>query len=110
MKRIIVLFLLLTVTYSNGQELNLPVFSQYLADNPFVVSPAYAGIGDDLRIRLNGLTQWVGIKNAPQNQSVYADIRVLDQSGVGLSVYNDSNGFTYQSGAKVSFAHHIILD
>ena len=109
-KRIIILFLLLTITFSKGQELNLPVFTQYLADNPFVVSPAYAGIGDDLRIRVNGLTQWVGVRDAPQNQSVYADMRVLDQSGVGISFYNDSNGYTYQAGAKLSFAHHIILD
>jgi hypothetical protein len=46
---------------SSSQELNCR-FTQYLADNPFVISPAYAGIGDNFRVRLNGLTQWVGIK------------------------------------------------
>lgn len=110
MKKIIVLFFLLTVASSHSQELNLPVFTQYLADNPFVISPTFAGIGDNLRIRANGLTQWVGIKNAPNNQSLYADFRIADQSGVGLSVYNDKNGNTRQTGAKASFAHHIILD
>jgi type IX secretion system PorP/SprF family membrane protein len=94
----------------NGQELNLPVFTQYLADNNFVVSPTYAGIGDNLKIRANGLTQWVGIKGAPDNQSLYADFRIADRSGVGLSFYNDKNGNTLQKGAKVSFAHHLILD
>lgn len=98
------------VTFSYGQELNLPVFTQYLADNPFVVSATYAGIGDNLRIRANGLTQWVGIKDAPDNQSVYADFRILDRSGVGISLYNDSNGYTKQMGGKISFAHHLILD
>lgn len=111
MKKTIISFLLLTVTLSSySQELNLPVFTQYLADNPFVISPAYAGIGDNLRIRVNGLTQWVGIKDAPDNQSLYADFRVLDRSGVGISLYNDKNGYTRQTGAKVSFAHHLILD
>ncbi len=100
----------MAVTTGYSQELNLPVFTQYLADNPFVISPAFAGIGDNLRIRANGLTQWVGIKDAPENQSLYADFRVLDRSGVGISLYNDSNGNTRQTGAKVSFAHHIILD
>lgn len=100
----------MAVTSGYSQELNLPVFTQYLADNPFIISPAFAGIGDNLRIRANGLTQWVGIKDAPQNQSVYADFRLLDRSGVGISVYNDKNGFTRQTGAKVSFAHHLILD
>ena len=110
MKKLIVSLVLMAVTSGYSQELNLPVFTQYLADNPFVLSPAYAGIGDNVRIRVNGLTQWVGIKDAPDNQSAYVDFRLLDRSGVGISVYNDSNGFTKQTGAKVSFAHHIILD
>jgi type IX secretion system PorP/SprF family membrane protein len=110
MKKLILSLVLMAVTSGYSQELNLPVFTQYLADNPFVLSPAYAGIGDNLRIRANGLTQWVGIKDAPENQSLYADFRVLDRSGVGISIYNDKNGYTRQTGAKISFAHHIILD
>ena len=110
MKKIIVSLLLLAVTSGYSQELNLPVFTQYLADNNFVVSPTFAGIGDNARIRANGLTQWVGIKDAPDNQSLYADFRIADQSGVGISMYNDKNGYTRQTGVKVSFAHHLILD
>lgn len=109
-KFITTILLLMTVTSGYSQELNLPVFTQYLADNPFVISPTYAGIGDNLRIRANGLTQWVGIKDAPDNQSLYADFRILDRSGVGISLYNDSNGYTKQMGGKISFAHHLILD
>lgn len=110
MKKLILSLVLMAVTSGYSQELNLPVFTQYLADNPFILSPAYAGIGDNLRIRANGLTQWVGIKDAPENQSLYADFRVLDRSGVGISIYNDKNGYTRQTGAKVSFAHHLILN
>ncbi len=110
MKKIILSVLFLAMTSSYGQELNLPVYTQYLADNHFVVSPTFAGIGDNLKIRANGLTQWVGIKDAPENQSVYADFRIADRSGVGVSFYNDSNGNTRQTGAKFSFAQHLILD
>ena len=110
MKKLIIYLLLLTIAHSFGQELNLPVFTQYLADNNFVVSPTYAGIGDNLKIRGNALTQWVGIKDAPDNQSVYADVRIADRTGVGVSFYNDKNGYTLQTGAKFSFAHHLILD
>ncbi|GAB1858736.1 type IX secretion system membrane protein PorP/SprF [Flavobacteriaceae bacterium MHTCC 0001] len=109
--RILVCFVLVTIANTGySQELNLPVFTQYLADNNFVVSPAYAGIGDNLKVRGNALTQWVGVKDAPDNQSVYGDVRIADRSGVGLSLYNDKNGFTLQSGAKLTFAHHLILD
>lgn len=110
MKKIIVYTFLLLMSYGYGQELNLPVYTQYLADNSFVISPTYAGIGDNFRIRANGLTQWVGIRDAPDNQSVYADFRIADQSGVGISLYNDKNGATSQKGVKFSFAHHLVLD
>lgn len=110
MKKLLICLLFLALTKSYGQELNLPVFTQYLADNDFVISPTYAGIGDNFRIRANGLTQWVGIKNAPDNQSLYADFRISDRSGVGLSLYNDKNGNTMQQGIKFSFAHHLVID
>lgn len=110
MKKIIASFLILIVTSSHSQELNIPIITQYLADNSFVISPTYAGIGDNLKIRANGSRQWVGIKNAPENQSLYADFRILDRSGLGISLYNDSNGYTKQTGAKVSLAHHLVLD
>jgi type IX secretion system PorP/SprF family membrane protein len=109
-QKFIVAIVLLSCNSYNAQELNVPPATQYLADNPFVLAPAYAGIGDNARIRVNGFFQWIGIKDAPQNQAVYADLRVFDQSGVGLSFYNDKNGYTRQMGAKISFAHHIILD
>ena len=101
---------MLNVMINYSQELNVPVATQYLADNPFIISPGYAGIGDELRINLNAYKQWTGIENAPQNQSFYADLRVLDRSGVGLSLYNDTNGNVRQAGGKFTFAHHIILD
>lgn len=110
MKKLIIYILFLTVTYGYGQELNLPVWTQYLADNDFVISPTYAGIGDNVRIRLNGLTQWVGIKNAPDNQALYADFRIANRSGVGITLYNDKNGHTRQKGLKLSYAHHLVID
>lgn len=110
MKKLTLYILLLVMSYGYSQELNLPVFTQYLADNDFVISPTYAGIGDNLKIRANGLTQWVGIKNAPDNASIYGDFRISDRSGVGISAYTDKNGNTRQKGVKFSFAHHLTLD
>ena len=108
--RLLCIMLLLSVFASSAQELTLPQLSQYLADNPFVISPTYAGIGDYIKVRINGLTQWVGIKDAPDTQSLAADGRVGNRSGVGMILYNDSNGETKQRGARLSFAHHLTLD
>src|SRR6478752_8487133 len=110
MKKFYLLVFLVLMLNARAQELNIPVFTQYLADNPFLISPAFAGIGDNVRIRANALTQWVGVKDAPEMQSVAADMRVANQSGLGFFGYNDKNGYTHQQGMKFSFAHHIILD
>ena len=110
MKKIIRYTFLLVIMHTYGQELNLPVFTQYLSDNDFSLSPTYAGIGDYIKVRANGLTQWVGIKDAPDNQALYADFRIFDRSGVGLTMFNDKNGNTIQKGFKISFAHHLILN
>jgi type IX secretion system PorP/SprF family membrane protein len=110
MKIISGLSMLLLSCFGFSQELDQPVNSKYLADDNFVLSPTFAGVGDKLRLRANGLTQWVGIKDAPKTHSLYADFRIKNRSGIGLSLFNDSNGNTFQMGAKFSFAHHIILD
>ncbi|GGD50181.1 PorP/SprF family type IX secretion system membrane protein [Muriicola marianensis] len=109
-KSIVFVILSLSVLFARGQELTLPQLSQYLADNPFVMSPTYAGIGDHIKVRINGLTQWVGIKDAPDTQSLAADARIGNKSGLGMLLYNDSNGETKQRGARLSFAHHLTLD
>jgi type IX secretion system PorP/SprF family membrane protein len=95
---------------SIAQELTIPQLSQYIADNPFIMSPTYAGVGDHIKVRLNGLTQWVGIEDAPDTQTLAADARIGNRSGIGMLLYNDSNGETKQRGSRVSFAHHLILD
>ena len=111
MRRIFAICIMLLCTIGlRSQELTLPQLSQYLADNPFVISPTYAGVGDHIKIRLNGLTQWVGIEDAPDTQSLAADGRLGNRSGVGFVLYNDSNGETKQRGARLSFAHHLTLD
>lgn len=109
-KKIIALVLFLSALTVKSQELTIPQLSQYLADNPFVMSPTYAGIGDHVKIRINGLTQWVGVKDAPDTQSLAADARIGETSGLGMMLYNDSNGQTKQRGARVSFAHHLTID
>ena len=111
MKKPLTLILICLVSFTGtAQELTIPQLSQYIADNPFLMSPTYAGVGDHIKVRLNGLTQWVGIEDAPDTQTLAADARIGNRSGIGMLLYNDSNGETKQRGSRVSFAHHLILD
>jgi len=112
MRKIAGLLLLITLFMGSGnaQELTIPQLSQYLSDNPFLMSASYAGIGNFVKVRMNGLTQWVGVKDAPDTQSLSADVRLGNRSGIGMVLYNDSNGETKQRGGKISFAHHLTFN
>ncbi|MEW7277230.1 type IX secretion system membrane protein PorP/SprF [Aquimarina sp. 2201CG1-2-11] len=92
-----------------GQEFFAPIQNQYLADNPYLLSNAYAGIGNCWQIRASGFEQWVNIPESPGTQSISIDGRISDRSGIGAVLFNDKNGETSQKGAQVSFAHHLTL-
>ncbi len=110
MKKLVIFTIMLMATISYSQEFKLSPYSQYLVENPFVISPAYAGIDDIQRLRLSGVFQWVGLENAPSTQTLSYDTRVWDRSGAGIVLYNDKNGNTSQIGAQLSFAHHLTIN
>ncbi|OCB72989.1 PorP/SprF family type IX secretion system membrane protein [Flavobacterium crassostreae] len=110
MKKLIWVFIIvLHLPTVYGQELQLAPTSQYLADNPFVIAGAYAGIGEFYKLRLTGERQWVGVKDAPQTQSASFDVRIADRSGLGVILFNDKNRNTYQKGGQLTYAHHLTL-
>ncbi|TCI85244.1 PorP/SprF family type IX secretion system membrane protein [Tenacibaculum sp. M341] len=109
MNKFLLTVLLFIVIRVSSQENDLPQYINHMADNPFLISPAYAGIGSGLQIRLNGVSQWLGVKDAPDTQSVTVEARLAERFGGGLTLFNDSNGFTRQQGGRLSLASHLIL-
>lgn len=109
MKKYIYIALFAFTLMANSQELKLSPYSQYLVENTFVISPAYAGIDDVHKLRLSGVAQWIGIKDAPLTQQLSYDTRISENAGVGVILYNDRNGNTKQMGAQLSYAYHIVI-
>ncbi|CAL2082346.1 type IX secretion system membrane protein PorP/SprF [Tenacibaculum sp. 190524A02b] len=110
MKKILVIISIIFCSVKSfAQEVDLPQYVSHLADNPFLISPTYAGIGAGLQIRLNGVSQWIGVKGAPDTQSLTVEARLADRFGGGITIFNDKNGFTSQIGAKISLASHLTL-
>jgi len=110
MKKFIYIALIAFTVGVNSQELKLSPYSQYLVENPFVISPAYAGIEDVHKLRLSGVAQWLGLKNAPSTQTLSYDTRFSEKSGAGIILYNDKNGNTKQMGAQLTYAHHLTIN
>jgi len=111
MKKVIYILIFACTLAIHAQEFKLSPYTQYLTENPYSISPTFAGINADYdRIRLNGVSQWLGLKNAPNTQNLSYDMRFAEKSGAGILLYNDSNGATKQIGAQLSYAHHLVLD
>lgn len=110
MKKIIYIILICIAFTAYSQEMRFSPSSQYLADNPYVIAPAFAGIGNYYQLRGATSFQWLGVKDAPQTQNLSFDTRIASNSGLGIIIYNDQNRNTYQKGGQISYAHHLILD
>lgn len=106
-------FLIITIvfcsTFVNGQE-GLPIYSDYLTDNYYLLHPSMAGISNCNKLRITGRQQWFGQDNAPSLQTVSLNARVGEtSSGVGGILFNDQNGYHSQTGAYLTYAHHIMF-
>jgi len=90
---VLIIFSVLSSYFSLAQQ--DPMFTQYMF-NTQAINPAYAGSRDALSIVGISRWQWLGIDGAPTTQSLTAHMPVLDNLGVGASLYYDKIGPTKQ--------------
>ena len=102
------LVMLLITKQSYSQEI-LPVYSDYLSDNYFLLHPSMAGAANCAKLRFTGRQQWFGQQDAPALQTLSFNGRVSDQDGMGIILLNDKNGYHSQKGFRVAYAHHIMF-
>lgn len=94
--------------YSFSQE-GIPVYSDYLSDNYYLIHPSMAGAANCAKIRLTARKQWFDQEDAPSLQTISFNGRVSERSGAGIILFNDKNGYHSQSGVKLTYAHHLMF-
>ncbi len=111
MKNRLLLFLsFLAFTAQSFAQEGIPVYFDYLADNYYLVYPSMAGISQGGKIRGTIRKQWFSVDEAPSLQTLNANFRLGESnSGIGAIVFNDANGYHSQTGAKLTYAHHLKL-
>lgn len=105
-KSIIALFFISSFAFS--QE-GIPVYSDYLSDNYYLIFPSMAGASNCHKLRLTARKQWFDQTDAPALQTLSYNGRVGEKSGVGAIIFNDVNGYHSQFGFKATYAHHIMF-
>jgi len=104
-----IVFLFLGISASFSQE-GLPVFSDYLTSNYYLIHPSMAGASTCSQLRVTARRSWVGQKDAPGLQTFSYNGRVNERSSaIGFNAFNDKNGFHSQSGGYATYAHHIMF-
>lgn len=103
-----VVFLALVFQFGFSQE-GIPIFSDYLSDNLYLVHPAMAGASNANKVRLTARKQWFDVDNAPNLQTLNLSFRSGDKSGWGGILYRDENGRFSQTGFYGTYAYHLLF-
>ncbi|NPA42628.1 MAG: type IX secretion system membrane protein PorP/SprF [Chlorobi bacterium] len=108
--RLLVLSLLFMLWESGvrAQE-GIPIYYDYLTDNLTLIHPAMVGASRCSKVRLNGRMQWSGVKDFPMLQTLSVNSHLGRNSGFGVIIYNDRNGYHTQKGLQFAYAHHLQL-
>jgi type IX secretion system PorP/SprF family membrane protein len=108
LKKSYVLLLLFLTQISFSQE-GVPVYSDYLTDNYYLLHPSMAGAASCAKLRLTARQQWFGQEDAPSFQTLSFNGRVSERDGLGIILLNDKNGYHSQKGVQLTYAHHIMF-
>lgn len=103
------LFLVFLIQFSSNAQEGIPVYSDYLTDNYYLIHPSMAGAASCDKLRITGRKQWFGQEDAPELQTVSFNSRVGEKSGAGIIIFNDKNGYHSQKGVKLTYAHHLMF-
>jgi type IX secretion system PorP/SprF family membrane protein len=103
------LLLILLVTKQISAQEVLPVYSDYLSDNYYLLHPSMAGAANCAKVRLTARQQWFDQSDAPALQTLSFNGRIGERSGAGIILINDKNGYHSQKGMRLTYAHHLMF-
>ncbi|TGV00879.1 PorP/SprF family type IX secretion system membrane protein [Flavivirga rizhaonensis] len=110
LKNVLAVVLGVFFTHIAISQEGLPIYTDYLTDNYYLIHPSMAGAANCAKIRLTGRQQWFGQDDAPKLLTLSLNGRIGDsQSAVGGILYTDKNGYHSQTGAYVTYAHHLMF-
>ena len=107
LKSVFLLGFLICATQPIIAQGTLPVYTDYLSDNIFMVHPSAAGIGNSAKLRLTHRQQWNSVGNSPSLQTLSLHGTLGQNTAIGGLIFNDKNGFHSQVGLQGAYAYHL---
>lgn len=110
MRKIGILFFILTFFgFAKSQE-TLPYYQQYLLEGDFLFNPALYGKTDNVVLNMNYQKQFSQFDQSPNVQSIGLHANVFDRVGAGLSFFRDENGPISANGISAGASYFIPID
>ena len=108
-KYCLIAFIALMANFGIAQE-GLPIYSDYLTDNYYLIHPSMAGVANCAKVRLTARQQWFGVDDAPSLQTLSMNGRIGDSPvAIGGVLFNDANGYHSTVGGYATFAYHLMF-
>ncbi len=103
-----IIFAILLMSFGFIKAQQDPMFTQYMF-NTLSLNPAYAGSSNLISATAITRHQWIGIKGAPQTQTVAIHSPLKFQLGAGLSIIRDQAGPVNNLSAQGNISYNINL-
>lgn len=99
--RIKFLVLLFFISFYSFSQEGIPVYSDYLSDNYYLVHPSMAGAANCAKLRFTGRKQWFNQQDAPELQTLSLNGRVGERTGAGLFFLTIKMGIILKKGLNL---------
>ena len=107
---LLLLVLMLVCFVYSAQAQQDPLYGLYL-NNPLVINPAFAGLGNNLDVNVGYRAQWAGFDGAPTTLNANGSISLYkNRIGAGLQIVQDNIGENKNTGASGLFAYKLNFD
>lgn len=102
------LFALLILGFLAGHAQQEALFSHYRF-NALTINPAFAGSSELAQLRFNHRSQWSQFPGAPKTSTISLQGRYDEKNGMGIVLFNDTQGPTSRQGGQLAYAFHVPL-
>jgi len=105
-KKIIAFVALSALTISVSIAQQIPLKSLYMQSRS-TYNPAEVGTQDYLPIYLSARRQWMGVKNAPNTNSVIIHAPLGPKFGLGINVFDEKTGIADRTGGSLAMSYKL---
>ena len=78
--------------------------------NKYEINPAVAGTENGIPLALSYRKAWMGIEGSPTEQRLSGHMKIAPRMGVGVRLFNGTQGPLRKTGVEATYAYHIPID